>query len=50
MKGKEMDVLIDSGASGNFIDCKVAAELKITVRGGGSEISMASQELVANTH
>ena len=50
MKGKEVDVLIDSGASGNFIDSKLAAELKITVHGGGSEISMASQELVANTH
>ena len=50
MKGKEVNVLIDSGASGNFIDSKVAAELKITVHGEGSEISMASQELVANTH
>ena len=49
MKGKEVDVLIDSGASSNFIDRKVAAELKITVHGGGSEILMASQELVANT-
>ena len=50
MKGKEVDALIDSGASRNFIDSKVAAELKITVHGEGSEISMASQELVANTH
>ena len=50
MKGKEVDVLIDSRASGNFINSKVAAELKITVHGRGSEISMASQELVANTH
>ena len=50
IKGKEVDVLIDFGASGNFIDSKVAAELKITVHGRGSEISMASQELVANIH
>ena len=50
MKGKEVDVLIDSGASGNFIDSKVATELKITVHGEGSEISMASQELLTNTH
>ena len=39
MKGKKVDVLIDSGASGNFIDSKVAAELKITVHGEGSEIN-----------
>ena len=50
MKGKEVDVLIDSGVSGNFIDSKVAAELKITMHGEGSEISMASQELLAKTH
>ena len=50
MKGKEVDVLIDSGAPGNVIDSKVVAELKITVHGGGSEIAMTSQELVANTH
>ena len=34
----------------NFINNKVAAELKITVHGEGSKISMASQELVASTH
>ena len=39
---KVVGVLIDFGASGNFIDHALAAELKLPIKGNGTKISMAS--------
>ena len=46
---KSVNVLIDSGASGNFIDRELAAERKLPIKGNGTKISMASQRLTTNT-
>ena len=46
---KSVDVLIDSGASGNFIVRELAAELKLPIKRKGTKISMASQGLTTIT-
>ena len=47
--GKEIEALVDSGASENFIDSKIASQLNLRVEGPSSQIEMASEGFAAKT-
>ena len=47
LKEKHVDVLVDLGASSNFIDYNLVSQLKLPLKGDKSTITMASQGLKA---
>ena len=49
LEEKHVDVLVDSGASSNFIDYNLVSQLKLPLKGDKSTITMVSQGLKATT-
>ena len=47
--GKKIEALVDSSASENFIDSKIASQLNLRVEGPSSQIAMASEGFAVKT-